>query len=146
MPVHPRLTDYEKEKIREYGRQGIPAYKIAILVHHNHATVCNVLHPRPTLREMGKDARYKLTDQQIEEIKAMRRGGASAREISERYGIHQQTVFYYTSDKVYNTRTETGLRASKERWKTKPKEIARQVACTQKKRRQLAKEQKEAIR
>lgn len=145
MPVHPRLTDYEKEKIREYGRQGIPAYKIAILVHHSHVTVCNVLHPRPTLREMGKDARYKLTDQQIEEIKAMRRGGASAREIAERYGIHQQTVFYYTNEKVRKAHAEMLLKASKERWKTKPKEIVRQVACTQKKRRQLSKEQKEAL-
>ena len=145
MPRPNRLTDCEKELIREYGRQGIPAYKIAILVHHNPVTVGNVLHPRPTLREMGKDARYKLTDQQIEEIKAMRRNGASVREIAERYGIHQQTVFYYTSTNVYNTRAETGSRASKERWKTNPKEIAQQVSNTQKKRRQLAKEQKEAL-
>lgn len=145
MPLPPRLKEYEKELIRDYARQGIPAYKIAILVHHSPATVCNVLHPRPTLREMGKDARYKLTDQQIEEIKAMRRGGASAREISERYGIHQHTVFYYTNPKVRKTHAKSSAKASKERWSTKSKEIARQVACTQKKRRQLVRGQKEAL-
>lgn len=145
MPLPPRLKEYEKEQIREYARQGIPAYKIAILVHHSPSTVGNVLHPRPTLREMGADSRCKLTVQQIKEIKALRREGVTIREISERYGIHQQTVFYHTNNKVRKARAERCSRASKERWSIKPKEVGQQVMDTQKKRRQLARRQKEAL-
>lgn len=145
MPRPPRLKEYEKELILDYARKDIPAYKIAILVHHSPATVCNVLHPRPTLREMGADSRCKLTVQQAKEIKALRREGVTIREISEQYGIHPQTVFYHTNTKVRKAHAERCSRASKERWSTKPKEVGQQVMDTQKKRRQLAKRQKEAL-
>lgn len=145
MPRPPRLKEYEKELIREYARQGIPQYKIAILVHHSPATVCNVLRPRPTLREMGADSRCKLTVQQAKEIKALRREGVTIREISEQYGIHPQTVFYHTNIKVRKSHTKSSAKASKERWSTKPKEVGQQVGDTQRKRRQLARKQKEAL-
>lgn len=145
MTLPPRLTDDEKDLIRKYARQGIPPHRIAVLVRHSPGAVYNTLHPRPTLREMDADARCKLTLQQIEEIKDLRREGVTIREISERYGVHPQTVFYHTNTKVRNAHAESSSKASKERWSTKSKEVGRQVGDTQKKRRQLVRGQKEAL-
>lgn len=145
MSLAPRLKDYEKELILEYARQSIPEYKIAILVQHSPTTVGNVLHPHPTLREMGADSRYKLTVKQIEEIKALRREGVTVREISERYGVHPQTVFYHTNNKIRDAHAKSMSKAYKESRSTKSKEVGQRVGVTQKKRRQLARRQKEAL-
>lgn len=56
---------------------------------------------RDTKGRMGK-RRDPLTDREIEEILAMRDGGEYVKDIAEKFGVHQTTVFRILRKKMVN--------------------------------------------
>jgi transcriptional regulator len=49
--------------------------------------------------EEMRDRRYKLTDQQVKEVRELRAKGATLRGIARKYGVSKELVYLITSGK-----------------------------------------------
>ena len=93
-----RLTSEQIKQIQDLYKEGYTQLQIATKLGVCIPTVCKYLDPREqiTLRDYGKDRRYKLTEKDVADIRRRVNEGEHKSALAREYGLTPSTISYYT--------------------------------------------------
>lgn len=93
-----RLTAEQIKQIQDLYKEGYTQLQIAVKLGVCIPTVSKYLNPylQITLRDYGKDRRYKLTEKDVADIRRRVNEGEGKSALAREYGVTPPTISYYT--------------------------------------------------
>lgn len=93
-----RLTSEQIKQIQDLYKEGYTQLQIAVNLGVCIPTVSKYLNPylQITLRDYGKDRRYKLTEKDVMDIRRRVNEGERKSALAREYGLTPSTISYYT--------------------------------------------------